>query len=67
MAHLGAGRPDLCPLNATALLDAPMVALDGPGLLFQLLMLAQTLSRSLVAQFSASPFGEMVRNTLMNP
>ncbi len=58
--HLGLFRP-------TALLQSAMIHLYPPALLFRLPLFSSVIARSFVAQYSASPSLEIVRNTFTNP
>jgi hypothetical protein len=67
MVALGAGGPDFRPLNATVLLEATMIDLDAPANSAYFNRVNSSSPRSLVAQYSLSPFGRTIRKIRRKP
>ena len=67
MVPLGFCFPRLALLHTAALLQSPVIVLYAPSLVLRASCSCGVMAKSLVAQCSTSPFGESVRNALINP
>lgn len=66
-ADVGTCAPHLATFDPIKLLDAVMVLLNDIDILRILQSCRSLICKSLVAQYSGSPFGATPLNTLMNP